>query len=66
MTNEFLGKSELNERDVGHAVICVGYQQLGHCHYVFRILNSWGRHFHDDGFFYLEYDKNTTVDYYQV
>ena len=56
MTNEFLGKSELNERDVGHAVICVGYQQLGDCHYVFRILNSWGRHFHDDGFFYLEYD----------
>jgi len=67
VTNEFLGKKEPNQpNDGSHAVICVGFQNLGENHYVYRMLNSWGKKYHDNGFFELEYNKDSKFHYYQL
>lgn len=43
----------------GHAVLCVGYDDNKQA---FKILNSWGKEFGDDGYFWLPYNLLKPLD----
>ena len=53
-------KKEIGAKNYGlHAVLAVGYDDRTEC---ITVLNSWGRSFGDDGYFYMPYDYISNSD----